>query len=121
MDCCLIVVRFVIVYSLVLFKLCCYISSTFIFRCFSQSTNVYYFVLLALDIHRVLYVGFLSRCLSVWFTSYCLYQLQFICLEVRSELGWKASGVSSKKSRVCLGGCWGEGLGMYCSWGFSRA
>jgi len=49
----------------------------------------------------------------MWFTSYYLYLMEFICLEVRSVLGWKASGVSSWKGWVCLGEVFGVKV-----WGF---
>jgi len=49
--------------------------------------------------------------------------LAFICLEVLSVLGWKASGMTSRKGgRVCWVGDGGCGFwGFYGWWGFSRA
>ena len=47
----------------------------------------------------------------MWFISYCSYLLVFVSLDVRSVLRWKASDVSSRKGRVCLG----EGVGLKVS------
>ena len=70
------------------------------------------FVFLALDIHRVLYVGFFSSgvfpCGLLRTVFICW---NYICLEVRSTLWCKASGVISWKVRVLLGrGAEGWGL-----------
>jgi len=64
-------------------------------------------VLVALDIHRVLYIG-VAWCLSMWFASFCLYLLQLFGVEGSGVTSWRGAGFV------------GQG-GFYGWWGFSRA